>query len=124
MLSLILVEAAVVGSVASILGVAIGVLLGDRLLVLVSQSINDLYFRLNVTDVMVSPFSVAKGLAAGVGASLAAAAVPAIEAMSFPEACNGALVARETHRPFAAARCRGGPAYDACRDGGAGSVRS
>ncbi|MDH3756312.1 MAG: FtsX-like permease family protein [Gammaproteobacteria bacterium] len=84
MLSLILVEAAVVGSVASILGVVTGILLGDRLLVLVSQSINDLYFRLNVTDVMVSPFSIAKGLAAGIGASLAAAAVPAIEAMSFP----------------------------------------
>ena len=84
MLSLILVEAAVIGSLASILGVAAGILLGERLLVLVSQSINDLYFRLNVTEVMVSPFSVVKGLAAGVGASLAAAAVPAIEAMSFP----------------------------------------
>jgi putative ABC transport system permease protein len=84
MLSLILVEAAVVGSIASVLGVLIGILLGDRLLVLVSQSINDLYFRLNATDVMVSPVSIAKGLVAGVGASLAAAAVPAIEAMSFP----------------------------------------
>ena len=84
MLSLILVEAAIIGMVASILGVITGVLLGDRLLVLVSQSINDLYFRLNVTDVMVSPFSIAKGLAAGIGASVAAAAVPAIEAMSFP----------------------------------------
>jgi putative ABC transport system permease protein len=84
MLSLILVEAAIIGMVASILGVITGVLLGDRLLVLVSQSINDLYFRLNVTDVMVSPFSIAKGLGAGIGASVAAAAVPAIEAMSFP----------------------------------------
>ena len=84
MFSLILSEAAVVGSVASLLGVAAGMLLGERLLLLVSQSINDLYFRLNVTDVMVSPLSIAKGVAAGVGASLAAAAVPAIEAMSFP----------------------------------------
>ncbi len=84
MLSLILIEAAVIGSFASVLGIATGILLGDRLLMLVSQSINDLYFRLNVTDVMVGPFSIAKGLAAGVGASLAAAAVPAIEAMSYP----------------------------------------
>jgi putative ABC transport system permease protein len=84
MLSLILVEAAVVGSVASMLGIVTGIVLGERLLVLVSQSINDLYFRLNVTDVMISPFSIAKGLMAGVGASLAAAAVPAMEAMSFP----------------------------------------
>ena len=84
MLALILFEAAVIGAFASVLGVVAGILLGERLLVLVSQSINDLYFRLNVTDVMVSPVSVAKGLAAGIGASLAAAAVPAIEAMSFP----------------------------------------
>lgn len=84
MLSLILAEAAVVGSVASLLGVVAGMLLGERLLLLVSQSINDLYFRLNATDVMVSPLSIAKGVTAGIGASLAAAAVPAIEAMSFP----------------------------------------
>ena len=84
MFSLILSEAAVVGSVASLLGVVAGMLLGERLLLLVSQSINDLYFRLNVTDVMVSPLSIAKGVIAGVGASLAAAAVPAIEAMSYP----------------------------------------
>jgi putative ABC transport system permease protein len=84
MFSLILAEAAVVGTIASVVGVAAGVLLGERLLLLVSQSINDLYFRLNVTDVMISPVSIAKGITAGVGASLVAAAVPAIEAMSFP----------------------------------------
>ncbi|HSO07804.1 MAG TPA: FtsX-like permease family protein, partial [Pelomicrobium sp.] len=84
MFALILAEAAVVGSVASLLGVAAGVALGDQLLALVAQSINDLYFRLTVTDVMVDPLSIAKGIAAGVGASIAAAAVPAIEAMSFP----------------------------------------
>ena len=84
MFALILSEAAVVGTVASLLGVVAGMLLGERLLLLVSQSINDLYFRLNVTQVMVSPLSVAKGVTAGIGASLAAAAVPAIEAMSFP----------------------------------------
>ncbi len=84
MFALILAEAAVVGSVASLIGVAAGVVLGDRLLMLVAQSINDLYFRLSVTDVMVDPLSIAKGITAGVGASVAAAAVPAIEAMSFP----------------------------------------
>ncbi len=84
MFALILAEAAVVGSVASLLGVAAGIVLGDRLLALVAQSINDLYFRLTVTDVMVDPLSIAKGVVAGVGASIAAAAVPAIEAMSFP----------------------------------------
>lgn len=84
MFALILVEAAAVGSVASLVGVAAGIMLGDRLLMLVAQSINDLYFRLSVTDVMVDPLSIAKGITAGIGASVAAAAVPAIEAMSFP----------------------------------------
>jgi len=84
MFTLILAEAAVIGSVASLLGVAAGMVLGERLLGLVAQSINDLYFRLSVTDVMVDPLSVAKGVIAGIGASIAAAAVPAIEAMSFP----------------------------------------
>ncbi len=84
MFALILSEAVVVGAIASLFGVAIGILLGERLLLLVSQSINDLYFRLTVTDVTIEPWSLAKGVAAGIGASLAAAAVPAIEAMSFP----------------------------------------
>ena len=84
MFTLILAEAALIGSVASLLGVAAGMVLGERLLGLVAQSINDLYFRLSVTDVMVDPLSVAKGVIAGIGASIAAAAVPAIEAMSFP----------------------------------------
>ena len=55
MFSLILGEAAVIGTIASLLGVLAGIVLGERLLALVAQSINDLYFRLNVTDVMVSP---------------------------------------------------------------------
>jgi putative ABC transport system permease protein len=84
MFTLILAEAALIGSVASLLGVAAGMVLGERLLGLVAQSINDLYFRLSVTDVTVDPLSVAKGVIAGIGASIAAAAVPAIEAMSFP----------------------------------------
>ena len=84
MFALILAEAALLGSVASLLGVAAGIVLGERLLELVAQSINDLYFRLTVTDVMVAPLSIAKGIVAGIGASIAAAAVPAIEAMSFP----------------------------------------
>ena len=42
-----------------------------------------LYFRVSVTDVAVSPWSIAKGLAAGLGATVIAAAVPAFEAASY-----------------------------------------
>ena len=81
--AMILGEAALLGVVASALGVLLGVVLGEQLLQLVARSINDLYFRLSVTDVSVDPLSVAKGVAAGIGAALVAAAAPAVEAMTY-----------------------------------------
>jgi putative ABC transport system permease protein len=80
---MILAEAAILGLVASVLGVVLGVFLGEQLLQLVARSINDLYFRLTVTDVSIDRLSVVKGLVAGVGAALAAAAAPAIEATTY-----------------------------------------
>ena len=81
---LILFEALLLGVVGATLGLCLGFWLGGTLLVLVSQSINDLYFVVNVTDVAISPASLLKGFAAGLGATLVAAAVPAWEAASFP----------------------------------------
>ncbi len=82
-LALVLAEAAALGFVAALAGVALGIVLGEQLLALVARSINDLYFRSNVTAVSVSGLSLAKGLIAGVGASLLAAALPALEASSY-----------------------------------------
>ena len=81
--SLILTEGAVLGLVGAGMGVMLGIWLGEHLLVLVSRSINDFYFRVSVTEVTVSPYSISKGLIAGLGATLVAAAVPAIEAASY-----------------------------------------
>ena len=83
LLAMILVEAVVLGSVAAVFGVLLGVALGEQLLELVSRTINDLYFRVNVTNVSIETFSIIKGLVAGIGAALVAAAVPAIEATSY-----------------------------------------
>jgi putative ABC transport system permease protein len=80
LLAMILVEATVLGSIAAVFGMVLGVALGEQLLELVSRTINDLYFRVNVTNVSIETFSIAKGLIAGVGAALVAAALPAIEA--------------------------------------------
>jgi putative ABC transport system permease protein len=80
---MLLTEAAVLGLAAGIVGVALGIFLGEQLLHLVSRSINDLYFRVSVTEVSVDMFSIAKGLIAGVGAALVAAAAPAIEATTY-----------------------------------------
>ncbi len=81
---LIMSEGVVLGIVGSLIGVAAGIWLGDKLLVLVSQSINDLYFRVTVTDVSVGPAALAKGIAAGLGATAVAAAIPAHEAAAYP----------------------------------------
>jgi putative ABC transport system permease protein len=83
LLAMILVEATVLGTVAAAFGVVLGVALGEQLLELVSRTINDLYFRVNVSNVSISTFSIVKGLVAGIGAALVAAAVPAIEATSY-----------------------------------------
>ena len=81
--SLILTEAAVLGLVGATVGVILGIWLGEQLLVLVSRSINDFYFRVSVSEVVLNPFSIGKGLVAGIAATLLAAAVPAIEAASW-----------------------------------------
>jgi len=80
---MLLAEAFLIGLIASVLGLLLGIVLGESLLGLVSRTINDLYFRVTVTQVQVSPFSVVKGLLAGIGAALLAAAIPAWEATSF-----------------------------------------
>jgi len=97
---LILGEALVLGIAGSAAGLAAGALLGNELLSLVSRSINDLYFRVTVTDVSLESFTLAKGAAAGLLATLAAAAVPAVEAASFPPslALNRITVERRTGR--------------------------
>ena len=81
--ALILTEGAVLGLLGAAMGVMLGIWLGEYLLVLVSRSINDFYFRVSVSEVVISPYSVGKGLIAGLGATLVAAAVPAIEAASY-----------------------------------------
>ncbi len=81
--AILLAEAAAIGLVAAGLGIALGIVLGEQLLTLVARSINDLYFRVDVTRVSVEPLTLAKGLVAGVGAALLGAAIPAIEASGY-----------------------------------------
>jgi putative ABC transport system permease protein len=78
--SLVLVEALLVGVAGTALGLLLGLLLANGLLELVTRTINDLYFVLNVSSLALSPLSLAKGLLLGIGATLAAALMPAVEA--------------------------------------------
>jgi putative ABC transport system permease protein len=76
----ILGEAAALGLCGTALGVGLGIVLGSGLVRLVTTTINDLYFLLTVNELNISPISLAKGAGLGIGATLSAALVPALEA--------------------------------------------
>ena len=77
---LVLSEAAAIGLVGTLLGTLAGLALGRYLVGLVSQTINDLYFVVSVTQVAIDAWSLAKGAALGLGATLLATLAPAFEA--------------------------------------------
>jgi putative ABC transport system permease protein len=89
--AVILAEALLLGVVATAFGLGLGVALARALVQLVTQTINDLYFVVVVRDLAVSPAGLAKAAALGIGATLLAAIVPALEATGTPP---GAAVRR------------------------------
>lgn len=82
--ALILFEAGVVALIGGALGVALGWLLGQGAVRLVTQTINDLYYVLSVREAPLETLTVLKGLGLGLAASLLAAAAPALEAATVP----------------------------------------
>ncbi|HEY3228217.1 MAG TPA: FtsX-like permease family protein [Roseiflexaceae bacterium] len=82
--ALVLAEALVVGLVGALAGLALGVALGRGLIGLVTRTINDLYFAVSVRDVAIGAGPLVKGFLLGLGATLAAAAIPAFEATFTP----------------------------------------
>ncbi len=82
--ALVLGEAAVVAVLGTALGLGAGVLLGRGLVRLVTQTINDLYFVVSVRELAVSPAILLLGALLGIGATLLAALVPALEATQAP----------------------------------------
>ena len=81
---LVVSEALVVGALGSVVGLALGLALGQGAVRLVTQTINDLYFVLNVRGLEVPVLSLVKGALLGVGATVLSAAPPAWEAASVP----------------------------------------
>jgi putative ABC transport system permease protein len=80
----ILVEAGMLGLAGTLLGLVLGVVLGRLMVGLVAQTISDLYFAVNVTSISLEPWSLLKGAAIGIGASIGTALVPALEAQRTP----------------------------------------
>jgi putative ABC transport system permease protein len=81
---LVLFEATLLGAIGSLIGLALGVLLGRAAVALVTQTINDLYFSVTVNSVEVQPFTLVKGVVLGIGSALLAAVLPAAEAANVP----------------------------------------
>jgi len=82
--TLILGEAALFSLVGSLLGLALGVVLGRTVVGLITQTINDFYFVVSVRQISLSGFTLAKGMLVGVASALVASALPAWEAMATP----------------------------------------
>lgn len=78
--ALIMFESAVLGIAGAIAGSLMGILLAQELVVLMSRTINDLYYRVEVAGVSISGLLLAKAVALGVAGALLAAAGPALEA--------------------------------------------
>jgi putative ABC transport system permease protein len=81
---MVLGEAALVGALGSGLGLGLGILLGQSAVRMVTQTINDLYYVVNVLGIQIPTSSLLKGGVAGFLASIFAAAPPAWEAASVP----------------------------------------
>lgn len=77
---LILGEALLLGIAGTLLGLLAGSLIAQGLVQLVTRTINDLYFSLTVSRLLISPGVLIKGALVGLGATLVAALLPALEA--------------------------------------------
>ncbi len=76
----ILIEAVLISLVGSIIGVLLGLSLSQQLIKLTTQTINDLYFVLHVQQVWFTPGLFFGGIVLGVGASVIAASLSAMDA--------------------------------------------
>lgn len=79
-LALVMGEAAIVGAVGTLIGLAAGMVLSQGLVQLVTRTIDDLYFVMTVRGFHFDVIPLAKGAMLGMGATLAVAAFPAWEA--------------------------------------------
>jgi putative ABC transport system permease protein len=75
--AMVLGEAALIGVLGAGIGLGLGILLGQGAVQMVTQTINDLYFVVNVRGIQIPASSLLKGGLAGFVASLFAAAPPA-----------------------------------------------
>jgi putative ABC transport system permease protein len=81
---LVLGEAAILGVVGTGIGLLLGIILATGLVQLLAQTINDLYFVVQVSELTITPWILMKGTLLGVGTTMLAALPPAREATNAP----------------------------------------
>lgn len=77
---LVLFEAGLLAVAGTIAGLLAGIVTAQYLVHLVTRTINDLYFVLTVTHLMIEPLILFKGAAVGLGVTLLASLAPALDA--------------------------------------------
>ncbi len=80
----VLGEAAILGLLGTGLGLLLGIVLASGLVQLLTQTINDLYFVVEVRELSITPWILAKGSLLGMVTTLGAALLPAREATNAP----------------------------------------
>jgi putative ABC transport system permease protein len=78
--AVVLAEAALMGLVATALGLGLGVLLAQAMLGLVARTINDIFVSLAIRDLVIPPLSLVGAAALGLGGTVLATLAPAFEA--------------------------------------------
>ncbi|PQJ35925.1 permease [Salinibacter sp. 10B] len=81
---LVLGEAAILGVVGTGIGLLLGIVLASGLVQLLAQTINDLYFVVQVSELSITPWILVKGSLLGIGTTILAALPPAREATNAP----------------------------------------
>ncbi len=92
--TMILGEAILLGAIGTILGLALGIILGRAVVGLIARTISDLYFSVTVQRVTIEPATLLTGTIIGLTASVIAALIPSYEATRTPPA--GTMLRSET----------------------------
>lgn len=77
---LIIGEALLLAAIGTLIGIVLGIALGQGLLYLISGTINAIYFRIDAASLTITPLQLGKGALLGITATLLAVLPPAFEA--------------------------------------------
>jgi putative ABC transport system permease protein len=77
---LIIGEAMFLAAIGTLIGIVLGIALGQGLLYLISGTINAVYFRIDVASLTITPLQIGKGASLGITATLLSVLPPVFEA--------------------------------------------